>query len=348
MVKKEGSIMKFTYNIFKAILAGVVAVIILSVILVPYSFTPVHISNDLKNTDYVWPANSYWMKMTEGVSFGRFDENGYNNLSVVDNPDIIIVGSSHVEATNVMQNKNLGYLLNEKLKNRYSVYNMGISGHNLFKVFQYLPKTLEQYDTPPKVIIVETSDVEVTAKDVDNVIEKTVDFTPSYNSGIVAKMQKVPFLRLAYHQIDGGLLNLFMPDGSRGAIENKEIADVAKMDTRAYNDLFTYLELLRDKYKTEIIIFYHPFGKLQEDGTIKFESTMHLDIFSATAKEHNINFVDMTQKFIKMYYEEDHVPHGFNTGKISSGHLNAYGHAAIADMMLVEINRLEGEGRICK
>ncbi len=340
--------MKFAYNVFKAILAGVVAVFILSVILMPYSFTPVHISNDLKNTDYVWPANSYWMKMTEGVSFGRFDENGYNNLRVVDNPDIIIVGSSHMEAANVMQNNNLGYLLNEKLENRYSVYNMGISGHHLFKVCQYLPETLEVYDTSPKAVIVETSDVEVTAKDVNNVIEKTVEFTPSHNSGIVAMMQKVPFLRLAYHQIDGGLLDLFMPAGSQGTIESKETADVAKIDVQAYDDLFTYLESLKDKYKTEIIIFYHPFGELQDDGTIKFGSTEHLYAFSSAAKEHNINFVDMTEKFEEIYYKEHHVPHGFNTGEISSGHINAYGHSAVADMMLEEINRLESEGRLCK
>lgn len=340
--------MKFAYNVFKAILAGIVAVIILSVILMPYSFTPVHISNDLKNTDYVWPDNSYWMKMTEGVSFGKFDANGYNNLSVVDNPDIIIVGSSHMEAANVMQDKNLGYLLNEKLKNKYSVYNMGISGHHLFKVCQYLPETLEVYDIPPKVVIVETSDVEVTAKDVNNVIEKTVEFTPSHNSGIVAMMQKVPFFRLAYHQIDSGLLKLFMPANTQTAVESNGTSNIDKIDGQAYDDLFTYLESLSDKYKTEIIIFYHPFGMLQDDGTINFDSTEHLDAFSSAAKEHNINFVDMTQKFEEMYYEENHVPHGFNTGQISSGHINAYGHSAIADMMIDEINRLEGEGRICK
>lgn len=339
--------MKIACSVLKVILAGVLAVLILSVILMPYSFTPVHISNDFGNTDYVWIPGSWWMKMSEGISFGKFDKNGYNNLVVADNPDVILLGSSHMEATNVMQDKNLGYFLGKKLENRYSVYNMGISGHHLFKVCQYLPETLELYDNPPRVVIIETSDVEVTAEDVNNVIEKTVEFTPSHNTGIVAKMQKVPFFRLAYHNIDSGFLNLFMSTKSQEE-EKAGALDVIEIDNQAYKNFFAYLESLSNKYDTEIIIFYHPFGKLMKDGSICFETTEYLNAFSLAAEDHNINFVDMTEKFEKMYYEENHVPHGFNTGRISVGHMNHYGHQAVADIILDEINRLEIEGRICK
>ena len=49
-----------------------------------------------------------------------------------------------------------------------------------------------------------------------------------------------------------------------------------------------------------------------------------------------------------MYYNENHVPHGFPTGKLGSGHLNKYGHYAVADELYNEIIKLEEEGKICK
>lgn len=339
--------MKIINQILKVFLAGFTAVIILSVVLLPYSLQPVHIPNDLKNTDYVWPPNSHWIRNTEGFSFGKFDENGFNNIEVINNPDIVIVGSSHMEATNVLQQQNLGYLLNQKLNDRYTVYNMGISGHTLYKVCQYLPNTLELYDNPPKVVIIETSDVILTSNKVNQVIEKTVEFTPSHNTGIIAHMQKIPFVRLAYHQLDGGLLDLFMPNN-----ENSSDKTLAKkeeiVDLDAYKTLFEYLKSLKDEYNSEIIIFYHPFETLNDDGTIQFENSEYLDTFSLFAQEYNITFVDMTKSFEKMYYEEHYVPHGFSTGKIASGHLNAYGHEAISASLIEVINKLEGDGKICK
>ena len=39
----------------------------------------------------------------------------------------------------------------------------------------------------------------------------------------------------------------------------------------------------------------------------------------------------MTKPFEKMYKTEHKLPHGFITGKISCGHINADGHRAVAD-----------------
>ena len=56
-----------------------------------YGLIPVHIDNPQGNTDYVWPPHARWMKMSEGVSWGRLDANGFNNKAVIDNPDILIL-----------------------------------------------------------------------------------------------------------------------------------------------------------------------------------------------------------------------------------------------------------------
>ena len=90
-------------GIIKVVLAGIVSIAIISLLLCFYSITPVHIDNPKGNTDYVWPAHSIWVKVTEGIAFGRYDADGFNNRTVIENPDIIFLGSSHIEATEVMQ-----------------------------------------------------------------------------------------------------------------------------------------------------------------------------------------------------------------------------------------------------
>ena len=85
----------------KLILAGITAAVILSAIMFAYDILPVHYENTKGNTDFTWEPNGIWVKMTEGISFGKFDSDGFNNPQVIHNPDIVIVGSSHMEATNV-------------------------------------------------------------------------------------------------------------------------------------------------------------------------------------------------------------------------------------------------------
>ena len=198
--------------ITKCTLAGITAFAILCFIFACYVFTPVHTENPNGNTDYIWPANTLWFKMTEGISWGRFDANGYNNFQVVDNPDILILGSSHMEATDVPQDRNTAHYLAQELDNAYTVYNMGISGHNFPKVCSLLSKNLELYQKAPKYIVIETSSVNITPNYADALIQGTVDFIPSNDKGIVAVIQRLPFARLAYLQVKDGLLDLFQPE----------------------------------------------------------------------------------------------------------------------------------------
>ena len=135
----------FTKKIGKILAAWVVAVVLLSVMMLFYHVLPIHVENERGETDYVWQPNHFWVQMVEGVAVGRYDAQGFNNLSVVDNPDVLVLGSSHMEAVNVMQHENMPFLLGHLLKGKFSVYNKGISGHNFFKICQYLPIHLKLY-----------------------------------------------------------------------------------------------------------------------------------------------------------------------------------------------------------
>ena len=325
--------------------AGVTAIAAVSLLLCAYKITPVHLENTAGNTDYVWPSKSVWVDATEGISFGQYDEKGFNNKTVIENPDIIVVGSSHMEAANVMQDENAAYLLGQKLDGKYSVYNMGISGHNFAKICQYLPANMEIFEKVPKVTVMETDSVQITPKNVEEVIKHSVEYTPSHSSGILETVQKIPFFRLMYRQIDSGLLDLFMPshtaENTNNASEN--------IDYTAYENIFSYLENIEATYGTQIVIFYHPFETLQSDGGIDYgEDSPYLKAFTEQAEKHNITFADMTSSFENMYYTKHHVAHGFATGKLGIGHLNKYGHAEIAEELYKAILELEDGGLLCK
>lgn len=324
--------MNFIKSICRIFFAGIVSVAILCILFTFYSLMPVHTSSELGNTDYVWPANSSWIKITEGIAWGTFDAQGFNNLQVIDNPDILLLGSSHMEATNIMQNQTVSYHLQTTLGNEKKIYNMGISGHHFAKILQYLPASLSLYDTPPEVIIIETSSVNLSPETVSSILNRTIEFTPSHDTGIIATLQRLPFLRLIYQQLQWGLFDLLFPTGAIYA--EKTSSDINSnnehLDGSHYDILFDYIVNLQEQYDTDIIIFYHPTGKLQEDGSVDFQQDTNLKIFSDKCNENGIAFLDMTDSFYEMYKDEHKLPHGFITGLVESGHLNADGHAIIA------------------
>lgn len=348
-------------NILKTIAAGVAAVGILSIIFSFYYLQPAHIDNTSGNTDYVWIANSRWLKMTEGVSHGRFDADGYNNPEVVANPDIMVLGSSHTEATNVNSGEDFSSVLRDKLNGEYSVYNMGISGHHFLKVCQYLPNNLARYETVPKAVIIETDNLTFTVQDIEAMLNGNIPKSPSYSTGIIALSQKSPFFSVLYNQIQGGLIDLLMPDKAKLidlaskaepfvplAVHHPSTPVMSEEEALeiAYTQLFDYIGNLKAKYDTQIIIFYHPTGVINYDGSVKFADHDIKPVLIENCEKHGITFVDMTDSFYKMYNEKHKLPHGFVTGQIGFGHLNADGHAAVGDVLYETIVQLGKEGRL--
>lgn len=335
--------MQFLKNITKFILSGLVAVVILCLVLVPYSLTPVHIENPDGNTDYIWPAHSRWCKMTEGISFGQFDAKGFNNTEVVESPDIVVLGSSHAEAVNVLPEENFAALLGQKFEGTYTTYNMGISGHFFLKVCKYLPKTTELVPDA-KYIVIETSDIAFDKEDVDSLLNGTIEYTPSNSSGLIGTLQKLPFFRVVYHQLNSGLLELLIPEKAQPAGEPADTPQQEFPNEAVYDMLFTYLQDVLQDSDAQLIIMYHPTGVLQEDGSVSFAADeAAARLFGEKCQEYGFSFVDMTQPFVQMYATEHKLPHGFITGKIGSGHINKYGHAKIADELAKCITALEEE-----
>ena len=346
-------------QILKTAGAFCVAFAILSLLFAFYGLIPVHIDNPQGNTDYVWPPHARWMKMSEGVSWGRLDANGFNNKAVIDNPDILIVGSSHMESMNVMQEENTASQLTHLLNGRHSVYNLGISGHNFLKACQYLPRNIELYKPKGlKTIVIETSTVDVSQKDVDAILNHGIKKTPNHAHGLIGKMQRNPFLRTLYFQYEHGLTKVLSPPQIYNCLRKKkgkkpvkqldtsQHNSVLKVDDSGISKLFAWLSALQNEHHVRIIIFHHPFETLMKDGSVSFGDMEKTTAFGNMAKNHGIVFVDMGKAFERMFNEEHHVPHGFATGKLGVGHLNAYGQATVAKELAKIIDDLDSEGAL--
>ena len=332
--------MNFLKNLLKTVLAGILAVAILCLIFTPYTFTPIHESNKQGNTDYIWPANANWFKMTEGISVGKFDANGFNNPEVIENPDIVIVGSSHMEATDVPQDKNVAYRLNEIFEGKYETYNMGISGHTMTKLVKYLPVTVELFENDPKYIVMEISNSLIKQSAVDNIRNGTVAVDPSYDTGLIATLQKLPFIRLVYQQISGGLLKLFMPSGSAPKAQAPDV-----ISEEAYDGMFTLIREALENSQSHLIIVYQPTAILQEDGSVIFDVNEEtVGLMAEKSAAYGFTFLDMTEAYGELYETEQKLPHVFITGAIGEGHMNADGHNAMAIALAEVINQLEQEG----
>lgn len=338
--------MKPIKTLFKTVLAGLTALAILCVLMLGYYFIPLRENNSKQNTDYVWAKNSPWVSLTEGVSFGMTDAEGFINKDVVENPDILFLGSSHTESMNVLQSENMCALLNDKFDGKYTAYNMGISGHTIYKVVQYLNATLNIYQNAPKYVIIETGDVALTDVAVQQALSGEVKKTKVVDTGLIYNLQKVPYFRMMYHQLDTGMLDMLTDKKkANNATTNAKPKAVEKVeiDEKPYDEMLGYLQKLEKEYNTQIIVMFHPFETINADGSISFAQADYAESFSKVSQKYGIGFVDMTEDFEKMYYEEHHVPHGFSTGEIGAGHINKYGHAAIADRLYRYIESSEVE-----
>lgn len=338
--------MKKVTGFLKMVLAGILAVAILCLIFTPYTFTLIHKSNKGGNTDYIWPANARWFKMTEGISTGKFDSNGFNNLEAIDNPDILILGSSHMEATDVPQGDNLTAVINDIFDGQYRAYSMGISGHTLTKVVNYLPVSMELFENDPKYVVIEISNPVVKQSAVDNIRNGTVSVDPSYDTGIIATLQKFPFIRLVYQQISGGLLKLFMPSRTPSTPKAQAPDPISE---EAYDGMLTCIREAMGDSESRVIIMYHATEILQEDGSVTFDENKEaVTMFSQKCEEYGFTFLNMTEAFTEMYENEHKLPHGFITGAIGTGHLNTDGHRVMAETLAEVINRLDQEDELCK
>lgn len=327
----------------KAFCAGCTAFILLNAFSLIYSCQETHTSNLTGATDYIWERNGYFSRMTEGISWGHFDEQGFNNsYPAEDAVDILLMGSSHIEALQMPQNKNAGYLLNEYFHQENNsdnyVYSIGVSGHTFAICISNLEDALAYYH-PQKAVVVETMTLNFTKEEIDSVLNNTRRKISSiYETGILYQLQKVPCLRIFYNQVQ----KMWSANDDNTDVQTDTQQE--KMSSLEYSSevgalLSQASNLMGD---CQLVVLYHPTLSLENDGSVSDTTDpQQREIFAETCRTKGIIFVDMTELFIQAYEAEHILPNGFANTAVGTGHLNQNGHRMIAEELARVLTEME-------
>lgn len=322
----------------KAGIAVIVSVALLSLFTLLYSNSGVHIGNPTLATDYCWEPNQYKANMSEGFSWLRMDSKGFNNqASNSDEVDILLLGSSHMEAVNVAKDENVGVLLNQQMP-EYSTYNIGISGHTIYHCVNDILNAVKEYGSA-QYIVIETDRVNLTEDDMMAVIEGKYPHIPSYNSGLMYNVQKfVPAVLPIYRQVKNWRSASVGSSGSEYTSSNDDMEVTISYSEVTLNKFLRFLK--ENAGERNVIIVYHPATAIDNRGEFIPDSSS-VDVFQKACVQNEIYFVSMEEDFKKLYEDEKILAHGFSNTAVGKGHLNKYGHALIADKIEKVIKELE-------
>lgn len=334
----------------KVVVSGFIALAILSLFCMYYYSHGIRKTSETGATDYSW-ENRVWSLGYEGHAWGIIDEDGYNNPYTIDKDDIevLIMGSSQMNANNVSTGYSTAYLLNDKFKQmekNYEVYNIGMEGHDFFKCVDNLDEALKTYN-PKHYVIIESFYDRLSEEAMDEIIKGTRVRGSAYDSGLIYYLQKVPYFRLLHRQIrnKGGMNDIELVAPATELKENKYLVDSVDNSDMLYEEkLDTFFAMLSSKlegYDAQLIIFYIPVTKINEDGSLSFGNSEDVEMFKKYCKKYDIIFADLTDSFREQYSNKFILPYGFSNTEIGTGHLNKYGHQMIAEKLFNTIIEYE-------
>lgn len=335
----KDSAMNILKNIVKVTVAGSVSLLLLSLFCLVYLNTGIHIRNETGATDYKWESRQRKASMTEGFAWLRMDEDGFNNsFPPQKDVDILLMGSSHMEAVNVPDTQNTGYLLNELLPEFYT-YNIGTSGHTIYACANNLSAAVEYY-RPQGYTVIETDRIDLDIESMEKVLNGEYQQIKSYDTGLIYLLQKyVPVIKNIYKQMD----DWWDSDSSTTKQDATEEGTEADSVTEEYSAVLDrFLAFIREGSDCKIIIVYQPPTVLNPDGSLQCtQDDNEIALFSQLCEENDIIFVDVTPMFEKLYEEQHILAHGFTNTAVGVGHLNAYGHGAVAEAVAQAIKEAQ-------
>lgn len=336
---------KFIGWIGKALGAGIVSFGILSLFSAFYHNPPVHVQGENQATAYVRASNAFWSRGTEGFAWGRTDGHGYNNsYPAEEGPvDILMMGSSQTEGLYVCDDQCVSYLLNQKFSqggDGWKIYNIGMSAHTFYRNISNLETALRVYQ-PRKYVAMETSVLTCAQWEADQIFQHSMpELELVEGNGLLGELQKNPYVKLMYQQYKNyvSLQTEEVPEESLG---EAEAFDGERLG--ATEQILQYIARTADDYGCQAVIYFIPDMSVEEDGRLAFgveESARGQ--FGEFCREQGILFIDMTEQIAAAYETEHRLASGFSNTTVGYGHLNAYGHALLADAIYEAVKAEEG------
>lgn len=343
-------------NIFKEfgawVLASIIGLGVASAFVLVYNYSGTHIANETGVTDYKWKPNQYQANMVEGNAWIRLDDYGFHNLSKPDKIDILLMGASHMEAAMIPTGSETGSLLNEKIEN-LQTYNIGMSGHELLICLDNLEAAIKTYH-PQKYIIVQSGNLSFSDDMLTKALNHQMSNIPSYDSGVVFWLQKIPAIKDIYKQLeDKSKIDLksgqfFIPKNSDVSVSaNNESQSNKKegfgWDSELLVKLLVEKSRLCEKYGIKLILAYTPSVGIDKNTNkfIRTDSAGLSEYMQIVCDNANIEFIDTFDDFKTSYDNEKSFPFGFNNTKPFVGHLNEKGHELLADRLANTIKMME-------
>lgn len=337
------SFRRFFTGIGKFLLAGVLAFIVLTAFSYLYYNIPVHYEAADGATDYKWEPKVFYSRGTEGFAWGRTNNDGYANMFDYNEEteiDVLIMGSSHMEAFQVGMNESTAGRLSEMLADD-TVYNIGVSGHTFLNCIGNLEAAIKKYQ-PEKYVIIETQRISFSDDELMQAVNGTIAELPSHATGLVGLLQKNPYMRLVYKQARPLLTRVAQDDETS---ENIDSALTEKSYTKNNEQLLNkVLQKINKSVKNggaQLIIVFHPGTKIEADGTLLLTGDENSQRFQELCESNGIIFLDMGSEFMAEYTENHVLPYGFSNSSVGKGHLNKYGHAMVADELYKLISEVE-------
>jgi len=313
----------------KTILAVSLGIVILDVFCMFYYNPTGYVPSGHGATDLVREEGAFTSRATEGIAWMRMDENGYNNPSVPEEISVLMMGSSHTEALNVMPDENSAAYLSEMLSESSmadGVYNIGMSSHTLVRNMANFARALDEFESAGYAVM-ETADVIMWTASLYEAIEDRMEPLPATGIDMPGLLTDRPLLRTLYRQYK----NL------TGEEHQELYADYIPEDTmaryeEALTQAFQMLKTEADARGVGIIVYYHPHLTLEKDGGVTPATQAQcLEAFARSCAAAEVTFIDMTDIFLREYEENAVLPHGFSNTTAGAGHLNPAGHRMIAE-----------------
>lgn len=310
-----------------------------------FNYTGCHITNPSGSTDYKWESHQIFSTMKEGISWFRFDKNGFNNTD--DTPfdekpvDILLMGSSHMEGVNLPKDKNVGHLLNDYLPGMRT-YNIGISSHGIYTNVRNMKTACAEF-SPRAYIVLEANFMTLNTEKMKQVLSGDYPDIESHDSGLLYRIQKtVPAIKSLYKS-----LTEWRDASSAGGESEQSEKPSAASEEEYEKTLASFLAFASSQVPEgrKLIIFFHPETYINGNGGFETRTDeKDLALFSEYCRRNGIIFIDETEAFKKLYIEKNVLAHGFVNTAVGYGHLNEDGHRVIAQSVARAIKN-DAEGK---
>lgn len=326
----------------RIIVSGIIALVILNLFSFFYYRIRGGIINEDGSTNRKSEANTFYFCGTEGFGWGKVNNDGFPNMFDYEENmriDVLIMGSSHMEARQVGISQTTASRLNALLENE-TVYNIGYSGHNFLICAGNLRAALKRYQ-PTQYVVIETTIVSFSDDQDQEIVQIINDEVPEVvinrrATGIIAKifdlLRMSSYFRLIELQKNQYFNNLKAT--SMGGGENSQVHTKTNTMNNGdlLNDLLHQMSILADEYGAKLIIAYHPSISISSDGTLNLNTDQDATTrFKQLCDTNEILFLDMGNRFKEEYDSAYILPYGFFNTPVGSGHLNKYGHTMMAE-----------------